>query len=1113
MAFTSLDDIIAAASTDSAYDTGSFLSSKLTSSLSPQVMTPIGEAPISTPVNPFLLPESEKRRIESNILARRAAPAYVPGSRADIALRQRQIGNIESLGSFLGGVSEGSTFGLGNELTTATLAPFSNQTYGQLLAEQRRMAETVPSARFAGEIGGSLIPALLSGGTGYATQVARAGRTAPTLAEKVLLGTTSSELAAARNAALKTAGAAGPLEKVSIGTRLKDLATVGAAQTALFGAGAAEPSADATVEEAVKQRIAGGVTGGAAGAVGGGLLGALGAGVSGAVPVAKRSYDTLAKQFKSISQGEADAVVANTLESLGVTERTIDDAITKQNTSTNPLAKTLTTDELIQNPELSALRQTTEQFKSGVGPEDFFRQEKKQLAILEQQLGNIAAEPDPAKRAVVGDQIQQNIKDRITRAHQIGDALYAKVPEDINLDKGTLNKDLRDLENTLYPEEKGRLSSRISQVLNVLRKTGDKDVTAGLVKGPEIATEQVPAKQLVNARSALLEESRKLQAAGNSDEALLAGEAAALLHKKIMSDPQIASKYKRANDFWSNMWDTYHKGYIKNLTDSTVISPENVIANATSNVAAFEQFMRQTGYNAENLRDLLGAKFAEFNKLGKDINAKLKWIDSNIALFADRKINDLISDTPIGTKYRRTLEAAKQTLLNAKEVFEARKEAKDSVGYKLGIDQFGREGLPELATIAISARANAGGESAKATEAGLRQFFRDKIRQVTGRTIGAIGGPGAVAGGVTGGGLLLAGLGGVPAAIAGATTAAIGVTARAANLAKQSKDAALLNETLVGALRDPNRAKQAFIRRTVVERTGKAREAVKGSTLSDALVSKGTAPAAAVGTEPKKEKKPKTYTSLDDIIGAAKTTPQSTLEKISQVLIPSASAEERTPNASKIAAAQAKLRARGAMPEGNVQAKTTPGKLSLRPQLTKKEKSIPLPPVGENWSQQRINALKTAFNMKKSEQIGLLKQFATNKPYDKLLKKVDPLTRAVIMTESTGDHAKISPVGAIGLMQIMPGTASHLRINPYDPEENVRGGSQYLRQMKDKYKDTDLALAAYNWGPGNMDRAMSYLKKKNVSPTFKNMVKYASKIGVPQETIDYVPRVKANFRK
>jgi hypothetical protein len=1113
MAFTSLDDIIAAASTDSAYDTGSLLSSKLTSSLSPQVMTPIGEAPISTPVNPFLLPESEKRRIESDILARRAAPAYVLGSRADIALRQRQINNIESLGSFLGGVSEGSTFGLGNELTAATLAPFSNQTYGQLLTEQRRMAETVPSARFAGEIGGSLIPALLSGGTGYATQVARTGRTAPTLAEKVLLGATSGELAAARNAALKTAGAAGPLEKVSIGTRLKDLATIGGTQSALFSAGAAEPSADATVEEAIKQRISGGITGGAIGTVGGGLLGALGATASSAAPVAKRTYDTIAKQFKSISQGEADTVVANTLESLGVTERTIDDAITKQNTSTNPLAKTLTTDELIQNPELSALRQTTEQFKSGVGPADFFWQERKQLAILEQQLGNIAAEPDPAKRAVVGDQIQQNIKDRITRAHQIGDALYAKVPEDINFDKGTLNKDLRDLENTLYPEEKGRLSSRISQVLNVLRKTGDKDVTAGLVKGPQVATEQVPAKQLVNARSALLEESRKLQAAGNSDEALLAGEAAALLHKKIMSDPQIASKYKRANDFWSNMWDTYHKGYIKNLTDSTVISPENVIANATSNSAAFEQFMRQTGYNVEQLQNVLGAKFAEFNKLGININAKLDWIDNNLSLFSDRKINDLISNTPIGTKYRRTLEAAKQTLLQAKEVFETRKEAKESVGYKLGLDTFGQTDLPELAKIAISAKSNAGGESEKAIEAGMRQFFRDKIRQVTGRTIASIGGPGAVAGGVTGGGLLLAGLGGVPAAIAGAATAAIGVTARAANVAKKSKDATLLNETLVGALRDPNRAKQAFIRRKVIERTGKAREAVKGSTLSDALVSKGTAPAAAVGTEPKEEKKPKTYTSLDDIIGAAKTTPQSTLEKISQVLIPSASAEERTPNASKIAAAQAKLRARGAMPEGNVQAKTTPGKLSLRPQLTKKEKSIPLPPVGENWSQQRINALKTAFNMKKSEQIGLLKQFATNKPYDKLLKKVDPLTRAVIMTESTGDHAKISPVGAIGLMQIMPGTASHLRINPYDPEENVRGGSQYLRQMKDKYKDTDLALAAYNWGPGNMDRAMSYLKKKNVSPTFKNMVKYASKIGVPQETIDYVPKVKANFRK
>ncbi len=1110
MAFTSLDDIIAADSTDSAYNTGTLLSSRLTSALSPQVMTPIGETPVSTPVNPFLLPEPEKRRIEAGILARRAAPAYVPGSQADIRLRQQQIRNQEALGSLLGGISEGATFGFGNELTAAALAPFSEQTYGQLLAEQRRMAGTVPSAQLVGEIGGSLIPALLSGGAGYAGQVARTGRTAPTVAEKVLLGTTSAELAAARNAALKTAGALGPLEKVGIGTRLRDLATVGAAQTALFGAGAAEPSADATVGEAIKQRIAGAATGGVAGAAGGTLLGALGAAATGVGPAAKRGYDTLSKKFTSISQGEADAVVANTLESLGVTEQKIDDAITKQSTSTNPLAKTLTTDELVQEPELSALRQISEKATSGVGPEDFFTQEKKQMAILEQELAKIATEPDPTKRAVVGDQIQQNIKDRITRAHAIGNKLYEKVPDELLLDKGTLNKDLLDLEKTLYPEEKGRLSSRISQILNVLREAGEKDVTAELVKGPAVSAEQVTARQLVNARSALLEESRKLQAAGNSDEALLAGEAAALLHQKIMSDPAIASKYQRANDFWSNMWDTYHKGYIKNLTDSTVISPENVVANATSNVAAFEQFMRQTGYNVEQLRDVLGTKFAEFNKLGRDVNAKIDWINNNLALFADRRVNDLISQTPIGTKYRRTLEAAKQTLLQAKEVFEARKEAKEAVGYKLGLDTFGQKDLPELATIAISARANAGGESAKAIEAGLRQFFRDKIRQTSGMALTGIG---ATIGGAAATGGLYAG---VPGAVAGALVAGGGVAARVARLAKQNKDAALLNESLVAALRDPNRAKSAFVRRRIVEASGKAKKDIQGSTLTDALVSKGTAPTAVAGMtpeQPKKEepRKPELM-SLDDIIGAAEAPQQSTLDKISQVLIPSAQAAERT-SSDKVAAAQAKLRARGPQPQGNVRKASVSGKPVLRPQLQKKTKEPPAPPVGGNWSQERVNALKTAFRMNKSEQRGLLQQFATNKPYDNFLKEVDPLTRAVIMTESTGDHTKISPVGAIGLMQIMPGTAAHLRINPYDPEENVRGGMQYLKQMKDKYKDTDLALAAYNWGPGNVDRAVSYLRKKNVSPTFKNMVKYASKIGVPQETINYIPKVKANIRK
>ena len=150
-------------------------------------------------------------------------------------------------------------------------------------------------------------------------------------------------------------------------------------------------------------------------------------------------------------------------------------------------------------------------------------------------------------------------------------------------------------------------------------------------------------------------------------------------------------------------------------------------------------------------------------------------------------------------------------------------------------------------------------------------------------------------------------------------------------------------------------------------------------------------------------------------------------------------------------------------------------------------------------SNRPLGSLERTYSVPKADAIRTTRPTAsvTSAQYDDLISEQSrandvrtDLVRAVVQVESGFNPNARSPKGAMGLMQLMPATARQFGVrNPFDPMENVRAGVAYLRQLLDRYdNDEHLALAAYNAGPGAVD-------------------KYGQAVPPYRETKDYVARV------
>ena len=173
--------------------------------------------------------------------------------------------------------------------------------------------------------------------------------------------------------------------------------------------------------------------------------------------------------------------------------------------------------------------------------------------------------------------------------------------------------------------------------------------------------------------------------------------------------------------------------------------------------------------------------------------------------------------------------------------------------------------------------------------------------------------------------------------------------------------------------------------------------------------------------------------------------------------------------------------------------RTDANPVNLNPVIAKPETLIPKPSISFTPVQKEVSSLQSTGLTSRHQQAGVGERQKIETSILRAARKYDlpvNLIKSVIRAESNFQVKAVSHAGAQGLMQLMPATAKAMGVNnPFNIEENIDGGSRYLRKMLDSFGgDLKLALAAYNAGP-------------------EAVMKYGGKVPPYKETQQYVKRV------